>query len=244
MGRYNRTDTCDKIKRVGYSWRKCGSDLSSGRRERDKNRNWTGNWICLKCYNEDYDRDVRKNDPNSTYNIMKSLGYRKTESLGLDCGQILGDDGEDLLCIWKGFRNLSKENRNARIDCIDEKTDLYYQVKTKRYDHKNGCWNYNFTNLIKSIIEGYGFKSVYLFCLSHDGDRVEKIYELTEDELLKHGTGIKIVNNPTIGRYCTPYDPWYEKYRAKDEGTLKNVNDIWKSIRQERKKKIKEYYDI
>lgn len=31
----------------------------------------------------------------------------------------------------------------------------------------------------------------------------------------------------TVGRYNTPWIPWYEKYRIKDKDIINKANEIW-----------------
>jgi hypothetical protein len=53
---YNITNTCDNIKKVGFSWGRCEEKLNPGKanREKDKDGNWTGKWICVDCYRNCY----------------------------------------------------------------------------------------------------------------------------------------------------------------------------------------------
>ena len=58
---YNRTNTCDI----------CGNELITNqkpRREIDKEGNWTGRWLCKKCY-----REYQKNNSINQNNIMEPL---------------------------------------------------------------------------------------------------------------------------------------------------------------------------
>ncbi len=220
--RYNQTHSCDR----------CGGNFGElerlGRtplKEYDEKRDWTGNWDCYNCY--------EKYDPNSQRNVKKSLADHRTGNLNPNSSQEKGDKGEYLLCKWKGFKNLNEEHDNYSfpIDCIDEKTGLYYQVKIAYYNPKKRCWSQNFKNLHNSIIRGFRFKSLFIFCVSEDGKRIERIYEISEKEVICR-TGVAIVKNPSRGVQ------WYEQYRLEDKDELEKVNDIW-CIILDRKRGIK-----
>lgn len=85
----------------------------------------------------------------------------------------------------------------------------------------------------ESIIKGFRFKILYIFCVSKDGKRVERIYEIPEIEIYDQEkdegrTDILIVKNPLRKNSKTLY--WYEKYRVTDEEELKKADKILKEI--------------
>lgn len=114
MRYYNRTNTCDE----------CGDKLITGKacREHNKEGNWTGRWLCNKCYLKDYfkigNRDI--------------IYYNRTNTCD-ECG--------DKLIPGKACREYNKEgNWTGRWLC----KICYYNIDYKdRYDSQN--------NVIKRI---------------------------------------------------------------------------------------------
>jgi len=117
---YNKENICEFIE---VDYRRCTEILSSGNARKfeiDGKIVWYceihGNRYRMRQLYEIGNRRTGNQDPNSNY--------------------AKGDRGEELLCRWKGYTNLNKKNNNyvSRIDCLDEKTGLYYQVSN---DKKN-----------------------------------------------------------------------------------------------------------
>lgn len=216
--RFNSTNTCYRCIKDGKTIEE--SQLHNPRREKDKDGNETGEWICINHWSRDYQRY----NPESQENLIKSLRYNRTNNLDPNSCQAKGNNGEELLCQWKGFTNLNKkyDKYNTRIDCIDEKTGIYYQAKTSFYDQKHLSWDASTKYIQDSILKGFRFKSLFLFCISKDGSIVVRIYEIPEKELLVK-KGVYISKNPKDSS-------WYEKYRITDKEELKIVNNIWKNI--------------
>lgn len=67
------------------------------------------------------------------------------------------------------------------------------------------------------------FDVLICYCASKDGKIIERIYIFPKEEIVKRSS-IAIYKNPSKGS-------WYEKYRVKDENTLKRVNELFKKIR-------------
>lgn len=206
--RYNPTNACDR----------CGVNFEDikgwghPRQEYDENGKPTGKWHCQHCW-EVY-------DPNSTANIIKSMRDSRMDSLDPNSSKGKGDRGQELLCKWKRFKDLNKENDNymSPIDCFDESTGLYYQVMTAYYSHIYRRWYQSFRRIQNSFRKGYRFKSLFLFCISKDGNTVEIILEIPEKEIICRAC----INIRDFSR-----EGWYEKYILKDEEEKKNVNKIW-----------------
>jgi hypothetical protein len=224
---YNRTNTCDNIIPVGFSWRRCEEKLVKGkvRRCRDKEGNETGRWICKKCW--------QKYDPNSQNNIQKMITDRRTGNQNPNHTNVFGDNVLELACILYGWEDLNKryDNYKSPIDCYDPKTGLYHQVRGKslgiicRYVTTKGeemCYEgWMFGNLEREW--GKIFEDMVCFCFSEDGKLVERIYIMSKKEIMIM-KGIGIYKNPSKGNYQ------FEKYRITDEYKLKKANDIWKKI--------------
>lgn len=210
---YNRAHACD---RCGKSF----NDIGWGHphKEYDEKREWTGNWVCPDCY--------QKYDSNSQLNIKKSIADSRTGNLSLNSSSGKGCKGEELLCIWKGFTNLNKEydNYNSPIDCKDLVTELCYQVKIAYYNSVNKRWSQNFGSMQSLSIKGFRFKSLFLFCISEDGKKVERLYEIPEEDIIFR-LGITIAKNSCPSRVA-----WYDKYRFEDEGELKKLDEMWQKL--------------
>lgn len=208
MGRYiyyNRTNTCDKIKKVGFSWRRCGEKLYPKNAFKIFNeKGWTGLWECKKCHDR---RRFRK-------------GY------GQNCSKGKGDNFQKLACIQYGYIDINayEDNLACPIDLIDPKSGFYYQVKGRLYNSYYQRWV--FSSLERDYLKD--FEDMVLYCASYDGKIIERIYRIPKNEI--DVSSISIYKNASEKRYT----PWYEKYRIKDEKELKKANDIWKNIIGER----------
>ena len=229
--RYNPAHTCDR----------CGKDFGDQEESRnyplkeyDKKGNWNGNWDCPSCY--------QTFDPNSQHNLIKSVADCRTRNQRPDSTNIKGDKGQKLLCAWKGYTDLNKENDNYKspIDCIDEKTRQHYQAKIAYYNNIERSWKQEFQKLIKSIKTGFRFKILYMFCVSKDGKIIERIYELPEKEIYDSETnkGRGSISIMMYDSNMRPYENgWYARYRNKDLEELENVNKTWQSILREEKRR-------
>lgn len=214
---YNRTNTCDKIKKIGFSWKRCGNDFhGKALREYNKEGNWTGNWICKQCYLKKRDKKKRHEEYRERY-----LTDRLTGNQYINHSNAKGDLAEELTNRWKGTNDLNKENDNYHwpIDhSPDPVTGLIYQTKSKWFDPINRCWKHHWERE-----HDKKFDILILYCLSIDGKTIERIYIFPKEEILKR-VGICISEIITRGPH------WYQYYRITDEEELKKVNKIWKEI--------------
>lgn len=207
--KYNKTNTCPKIKEDGTV---CNNKLVYGHTLREYELgDWTGRYICEKCH--------KKYDHNSCNNIMKSLRNRRTGNLDpKSCAK--GDMFEELTCKWIGVKNLNIENDNYRYP-IDHSRDSklgIIQTKGKFYQIIYRKWYFN----------TYGeshkeFDNIICYCANSNGKYIKRIYIFPKFEITKR-IGITIIEKPNM------WSSWYEKYRINDENKLKHVNDIWKEI--------------
>lgn len=228
---YNEGNVCRRCMEEGKTIEESRLRSENACHEKDKNGNETGEWICANHYRRDYQRY----SSNSTNNIIRSISDRRIGNLDPNSPQAKGDKGENLLCEWKGYTNLNKklDNYTVRRDCLDEKTEEYYQAKIAYYNEKNRYWHQDFRNIQDSVSLGFRFKSLFLFCISEDGKIVERVYEIPEKEA-NNIAEIKIVKYRKNGLLYE--DGWYEKYRLKDENEMKKINEIWKKMLGEEKK--------
>lgn len=173
-------------------------------------------WACTNCYNE----DRQKNNPNSQYNLMKSVRNCRTGNQNPNHETTKARKSQKLACRLYGWIDLNEENDNYNfpIDCYDPKTGLYHQVQG-RYYSRISQWTFgNFKNELEKIYE-----NMVCFCFSKDGKIVERIYKFLRKEIMRV-KGITIYKNPSKGGQQN------EQYRVTDEDELKNANDIWKEI--------------
>ena len=175
-------------------------------------------YLCKNCYD--------KYDSTSWNNVRKSLANCRTDNLAYN-KHVFGDNVLELACILYGWEDLNKkyDSRTTPIDCYDPKTDLYHQVQGRHYNNIEGYWP--FTTFEKEWKKK--FKSIVCFCISEDGKIVERIYKFPENIAKDKGSA-------TIVKNSSRRSGWYEKYREKNEDELKNANDIWISIIENKRK--------
>jgi hypothetical protein len=212
---YNKTNKCDR----------CGRKLEirssgGGNQKEYKNENWTGKWLCSNCYSKEYNR--------------KYVNFQRREgTLDINSSCYKGDLFEELTCRWRNVRNLNKENDNYNYH-IDHSSDIELgtiQTKGKFYDSKNGYWGGGWANEHTKT-----FDNLIYYCANEKGDMIERIYIFPSD-IVKGQVSIGIYKNPSKGTQ------WYEKYRVKDEETIKKVNNVWHRILEE-KGTVNKFKDI
>lgn len=199
----------------------CGIELIKGMiaRKEYKNGMWTGRWLCDSCRKKIY-YVTNQSDK------IKSTANSRTGLLDPNSTKAKGDMFEELTCEWRGVKNLNLENDNfnSPIDhSMDQELGII-QTKGKFYDHINGKWGANWVMDHEKKFDCYIF-----YCADKDGNTIERIYIFPKSEVIKRDT-ISIYKNIISKR-----GSWVEKYRVKDDDTLKIVNDIWKKIIKRRK---------
>lgn len=218
---YNDTNTCPKIKE--NTGRPCGNPLVPGNTLRERNKDWefTGRYICDICYNTDRHRY----DPNDSNNIRKSIANRRTGNTYPNSHNAKGDKSQELACIEFGWEDLNKKDDNygSRIDCYDHKKYLFHQVRGKWYDPVNKCWK--FGSLEREWHKE--FEDMVLYCISNDGKRIERIYIIPHWEINER-KGITIYKYNSIGIMYE--NGWYEQYRITNKEEIEKSNNIWESI--------------
>lgn len=223
MKYYNRTNTCDRCREEG---RETKLEPGKAYSEKDNNKNWTGRWLCNKCHSKNYNKEYNKR-PDSHCNIIKSFRDRRTGNLNPNSSQAKGDNFEELTRIWRSMvsvipvENLNKklDNYNSPIDHSRDSELGIPQTKGRLYNSKNGLWS--FGGLERE--SGKKFDVIICYCASKDGKIIERLYIFPKEE-------IEDMKGITITRDSSRRAAWYEKYRIKDEETLKNINDIWNKI--------------
>lgn len=229
---YNRTNTCDNIKKDGTQ---CGNKLIPGKtyREYDKKGDWTGRWICDNC---------RKTGDNKE---RRSVLNCRTGNYDSGSTKALGDNCEKLSMELFKVKVLSIEcDRYSGLPLdhspIPEGTsvmvgDKLVDLSGKIPQTKGRCYNSDRKGWRSINTEREWYKEsdvIILYCVSKDGNTIERIYILPKEEIL----GIKSIG---IYKYNSKGDlyenGWYEKYRVKDEKILEYANKIWKKILEKRK---------
>jgi hypothetical protein len=220
---YNETNTCPNIKDDGNI---CGKLLIPHytMRERDKNGDETGRWLCKNCFS--------KYDPNGQWNLLRSVENRRTGNIDQDstCGK--GDKFQELTSGWRStistvpVEDLNKklDNYNTPIDHSPDSELGIIQTRGRLYDHMKGRWS--FSNLQREWNKNFDHEIFY--CANKDGTLIERMYIFPSEEI-EIRKSIDIIKNPTDA-HRNSITPWYEDFRVKNEETIKKVNEIWKKI--------------
>lgn len=158
----------------------------------------------------------------------------RTGTLNPNCSTEKGDLFQELTCTWRSsISNVPVEDLNKKFDSyrcpIDHSYDSelgYIQTKGKLYDSYNKYWAIKFDNEQNTIMRGFKFDCVICYCTNNDGKIIERIYIFPIDEIIDR-SGVTIVKYSRRKLYTLG---WYEKYRIKDENTIKKINEIWQKI--------------
>lgn len=192
--------------------------------EKDEDGKETGEWICAKHGNI-----YRQKLPNSYNNTIKAMRPCRTGDLDPNCNVAKGKMSQQLACRLYEWKDLNEEDDNytTPLDCYGPKTGLYHQVQGRNYNSERGSWIFaGFEGEWRKI-----FEDMACFCISEDGNTVERIYIIPfEKEIKKKRKGIGIYKNPSRGIQL------YEQYRRTDKDELKNANKIWVQILEENTK--------
>lgn len=187
---------------------KCKKDICTG-------------YVCNKCSRKDY----QKNNPNSQHNLIKSVANFRTGNLDQNSATAKAIKSQELACILYGWEDLNKKHDNHKtpLDCYNPKTGLYHQVQGRYYNSERGYWSFTgFEREWRKI-----FETLVCFCISEDGQTVERIYKIPLKEIIENERiGATIVKNNSKGV------GWYEEYRVIDKEELKKADKIWKDIEQ------------
>lgn len=221
--KYNENNICDI----------CKEQLKIGQKgkiyiERDGSGNKTGRILCNNCwYNTEY-----KYRENTQSKILKSVGNRRTGNQNPNHTNTIGDLFQKLTCDWRStVSSILVEDLNIKLDnynsLLDHSTDSelgIIQTKGAKYNVIHEWWGFYFESECNKT-----FNYEICYCSSEDGKKIERVYIIPKLEIVCI-TGIQIRKNPTIGRYNSPYVPWYDKYRVKDKDILKIINRFWQKI--------------
>lgn len=219
----DKSDTKYPISQSDEKCYKCG--LKALYIERDFGKIETGKYLCKKHYYENYDRNVRKFNPDSNHNIVKALTGSRTGFLNPKSNTGKAIKFQKLTCRFFGVKDLNLENDNycSPIDHSRHTTLGILQTQGRflqTYIGHQGGWN--FSCLEKEWAKE--FDHIMLWCADKNG--IERGYIIPKNEIISRKS-ISIVRNPSRGIQ------WYEQYRITDEKILKEVNGIWQKINGE-----------
>lgn len=224
--RYNKSGICIRC-REENDIRKDSILEGDACREKDKDGNKTGYWICKRHWKRNYERY----DHNSQSNIKKRLRNCRTGYQHSKHSCTKGDIYIDVACELYGYDNLNDiyDKYNTEIDCICRKTGLFYQVKgrllriIRMYITTKGEKRYyegwNFGEFERELHKEY--EDMVCFCKSKDGKMIERIYRFPKI-VIDERAGITIMRDNITG--------WYEQYRVKDLEELRRANEILQKI--------------
>jgi hypothetical protein len=168
--------------------------------------------------------------------LSRSMSKRRSGNLDSNSSQAIGDNFEELTCIWRStisiisVQNLNKINDNYKspIDhSIDSELGII-QTKGKLYGSKNEYWTTDCKKEYNSYMKGFKFDKLIFYCASKEGNNIDRMYIFPKEEILKRKC-IGIYKNPTD---CTGRSKvsWYDQYRILDKEIVKQINNIWKYV--------------
>lgn len=209
--KYNGKNTCPRIR----DGDECGNELKSGHahRERDKEGNWTGRWICDKCRKIEYHKEYRERS-DCYNNIIKSVANRRINCLDPNSAQAKGDISQTITCYVHNVKDLNLENDNycSPIDHSRHPVLGILQSKGRLYNSLEKYWHASISNE-----HGKEFDNLIFYCYDKNMKIIIRVYIFPKDEIIKR-TSICIYNNDKFH--------WYDKYRV-DE---KPYNDTYQNI--------------
>lgn len=205
--KYSGTDICDNCKKEKLFSGKAFKEYIEGK--------WTKRWICNKCYMRQY------NAEHKFWDIFRPIANCRTNNQNPDHSNTKGDKFQKLTCIWKSVNDLNIEHNNciSPIDHSPSPEGIIYQTKGKFYDEINRWWTLNCQNE-----HDKNFDFLIFYCTNKDGKYIERIYIFPKEYITKRKT-VTIYKNPSKGYLL------YEKYRVKDDDTLKCINEKWDKIK-------------
>jgi len=184
--KYNETNTCDKIKKIGYSWRRCGNKLiphASAFQEKDRYGAPTGRWICIECYRKYRYHNFVKYDPNSTNNMIKLMADSRTNNLKITTTTSQGLIIEACIAKVRGLivNVIELDNFETRYDLSYDKEYGIIQSKSSTLSrqtvtgrliwHFQGLYNDNYDHAMLSCMDDnipwQGYERMYIIPRKH-----------------------------------------------------------------------------
>lgn len=242
---YNETNICPICREEYERERKELTDESilyprNDRHNVDKDGKETGEWVCKRHGNDNY----QKYNSKGQHNIVKELRNIRTGNQNPNSSRGKGDNFEELTDRWLGVKKLDGEydNYNLPLDHSQIPDGTFVnigeelvnlsgkipQTKGRYYNKKNGWWN--FSNLEREWYKN--FDCEILWCASTDGKTIERGYIIPKNKIydLETKKGIKGIGIYKV-RFSNRYI-WYEQYRIKDPEDLKKINETWEKMQK------------
>lgn len=190
---------------------KCGKEGTTYK-DYDSKGVWTGRWWCRSCWTH----DNAKNNPDSFYNVTKSMRPCRNKGIDKDSTFGKGFRGEQLFCKIRDDENcnIKLDNFTSMIDVFD-KEYCKVQVKTVSLSLEYGKWKANDINK--------NCDTVVIICMDNDFKNVLRVYIISR----KYIAG----NNVTITESASSISKW-KTFRL-DECEEKLYNDIYHDMKIE-----------
>lgn len=178
--------TPDDVKELNTNRIKCCKCDKEGTTYKDYDDKgiWTGKWWCRSCWTHKNE----KNNPDSFYNVTKSMRPCRNKGIDKDSTFGKGFRGEQLFCKIR-----EDENCNIKLDHFTSKVDVFdkeygkVQVKTVSLSLEHGKWKANDIN--KSC------DTVVIICMDYDFKIVLRVYIVPRKHI--QGNNVTITENPS-----------------------------------------------
>lgn len=182
----------------------------------DESGNWDGeSYLCHKCWMYDYYYKIKKVDPNSTNNIIKSMSGYKI-GIGKYTNNGIGLIGEAVIAKVKKIKIYCTvhDNFNVKFDLLDTEQG---RIQSKLRSPIWGNWS---TRVWSARIDRiHNFDILYFLCADERPKNIKRVYVILEEYIHDIRT-VGIPENPKYG-----YSK-YDKFRlSREEETI--YNDVF-----------------
>lgn len=143
----------------------------------DINENWTGEYICNKCYSIEYQKRT-----NSQRSLMKDMTKSRIGELYKYNGLGIGLIGEAVIAKIRGLDIISikTDKFNAKFDFSRDPKYGIIQAKIRNMQESLGSQIYEFWTL---HISNYDFDYLFVLCISFDMKNIERLYIIPRNEI-------------------------------------------------------------
>lgn len=224
---YNETNTCPNILKNGDI---CERPLVRGKtcRERHIDGEFTERYVCLRCYNNIYSRNLH----DSHDNLIKQMRDSRLDNLDINSESGKTFVFEQVTCKTRGFENLNLKNDNfhSKNDHSIDKDYGILDTKVSLLCMLN--WGYEGWQFNTTKLKRKEFDNMIGHCTDRHMKNIEETIIIPKFEIMKRGN-IRIYKNPIR-------KAWYEKYLI-DE---KSYNDAYHNLNDEDLSILKDRKDI
>ncbi len=174
----------------------------------DINENWTGGYVCNKCYSTGYQKRA-----DSQKNLMKDMTKSRIGELDKCNGLGLGLIGEAVIAKIRGLDiiGIKTDKYNAEFDLSKDPKYGIIQAKIRNIQESLGSQIYELWTL---HISNYDFDHLFVLCISFDMRNIERLYIIPKKEIC------------TMSISIYKSDSKWEKFRV-DE---KQYNNMYKNL--------------